>query len=72
MVQAVYGGLPPNWLDSRIGKITFLPEGPRAWKLFYDLKELERLRQLRLAGMIEKMTQTKRATIENFQKSHAS
>lgn len=61
MVQAVYGGLPPNWLDSKIGKISFLPNGPRAWKIFYDLKELERVRQAKLAAMIEKMKQTKRA-----------
>lgn len=59
IITQVYGGLPPNWLDSTVGKITWLPKGPAAWKIFYDLKELERIRQQRAAEWLEQSKQAK-------------
>lgn len=32
IIESTYGGLPPNWLDTSVGKISFLPEqGEPAW-----------------------------------------
>lgn len=37
IVSDTYGDLPPNWMDTKAGKLTWLPDkGKPAWEAFVD------------------------------------
>lgn len=47
IIAKVYGALPPNWKDTKLGKLTWLPEGREpAWACFAEAERIAALPEI--------------------------